>query len=99
MKSIALNWLNGSIMLLIALFILNLLSCVETKDVWTDSNRKKPFVLINTTDVSHCSSLPNSNSSSIVVKDDTDKKVMEKKFSDNIKYSEKCLFFKVLPNN
>jgi len=99
MKSIALNWLNGSIMLLIALFILNLLSCVETKDVWADSNRKKPFVLINTTDVSHCSSLPNSNSSSIVVKDDTDKKVMEKKFSDNIKYSEKCLFFKVLPTN
>ena len=98
MKSFALKGLSGSKMLFIVFFILGLFSYVEIKYVLGDPN-KKPFVLINTTDISHCSSMPDSNISSIVVKDDTNKKVIEKKFSDNINYSEKCLFFKVLPSN
>jgi hypothetical protein len=88
--------LDGLIILFVIFIVLTVISNFEITHGVKDSLLKKPFVLINTTQISNCSSLPDNNISSLERDDDHIIKVVIEKRGNSIDNGERCPYFKIL---
>ena len=98
MKLTSLSFLNCLITLFVVSMFLSVVSNFGFKNAFGDSLQKKPFVLINTTDISNCLPLPGSDSPSLMMANSYTKKnntLLMK--SNDINYSKTCPFVKILP--
>jgi hypothetical protein len=98
MNLTSLSFLNCLIALFVVSVFLGLISNFGLENAFGDSLQKKPFVLINTTDISNCLPLPGGNNSSLIMANDYTKKnnTLSTK-NNNINYSKTCSFAKILP--
>ena len=98
MKLTSLSFLNCLITLFVVSMFLSVVSNFGFKNAFGDSLQKKPFVLINTTDISNCLPLPDSDNPSLMMANSYTKKnntILMK--SNDINYSKTCPFVKILP--
>ena len=98
MKLTSLSLLICLITLFVVSAFLGLISNFGFKSAFGDPMQKKPFVLINTTDISNCLSLPNGgNISSLIMTNNYTKKNNTLSIKNNdINYSKTCPFAKIL---
>ena len=98
MKLTSLSLLNCLITLFVVSMFLSVVSNFGFKNAFGDSLQTKPFVLINTTDISNCLPLPDSDSPSLMMANSYTKKnnTISMK-SNDINYSKTCPFVKILP--
>ena len=98
MNLTSLSLLNCLFALFVVSVFLGLISNFEFKNAFGDTLQKKPFVLINTTDISNCLPLTSGNNSSLIMANDYTKKnnTLSTK-NNNINYSKTCPFAKILP--
>ena len=98
MNLTSLSLLNCLIALFVGSVFLGLISNFGFENAFGDSLQKKPFVLINTTDISNCLPLPGGNNSSLIMANDYTKKnnTLSTK-NNNINYSKTCSFLKISP--
>jgi hypothetical protein len=98
MNLTSLSLLNCLIALFVGSVILGLISNFGFENAFGDSLQKKPFVLINTTDISNCLPLTDGDNSPLIMANDYTKKnnTLSTK-NNNINYSKTCSFAKILP--
>lgn len=98
MNLTSLSLLNCLIALFVVSVFLGLISNLGFENAFGDSLQKKPFVLINTTDISNCFPLLGGNNSSLIMANDYTKKnnTLSTK-NNNINYSKTCSFAKISP--
>nr|MBA3751115.1 hypothetical protein [Nitrosopumilus sp.] len=99
LKEIRLSYnifLDGLIILFVNLIVLNVFSNFEINYIVEASLLIKPYVLVNTTLISNCSSLPDNNISSLEKNDEHIIKVILEKRGNSIDNGKRCPFFKIL---